>query len=203
MPEGPGSKKGKAVVRFLASPLHGRYPPPMTHVGDYFAVAGLVLFCVSVFGLKWITVGVKDVLGIRQSLGLEGPTVSFGLFESPWAWGMVAVLVLVVVGLWFVQTRGGITLGAGIYCLCFNVLFYVGAWQKINAIIGDIERLARAVPFIGEVLSQAVSQMAKEFLLVRVSLGYWLFIPAGLLLVAGGSLRLASRPREMSGVGSP
>jgi hypothetical protein len=174
---------GNIVLRFFSSPLRSKYPPPMTHIGDYFAVAGLVLFCISVFGLDWMAVGVKDLLGIGKTLGIKGPRVGYGLFVSPWAWGMVAVLVITVAGVWFVQTRGGITLGAGIYCLVFNVVFFIGAWHKINAIIGDIAKVARNVPFIGQMLGEAVNT---------------LFIPAGLLLVTGGALRLASRPRTIS-----
>jgi hypothetical protein len=45
---------GNIVLRFFSSPLRSKYPPPMTHIGDYFAVAGLVLFCISVFGLDWM-----------------------------------------------------------------------------------------------------------------------------------------------------
>ena len=183
------------IASFFSLPLRSKYPPPMTHIGDYFAVAGLVIFCISVFGLKWITVGVKDVLGIGKALGVKGPETSYGLFVSPWAWGMVAVLVITIGGLWFVQTRGGITLGAGVYCLLFNVVFFIGVWHKINAIIGDIVQLAKSVPVIGQMLGEAVSRLAKTLLSVHVAAGYWLFIPAGLLLVAGGALRLASRPR--------
>jgi hypothetical protein len=196
-------KNGNKVLRFFSSPLRSKYPPPMTHIGDYFAVGGLVLFCISVFGLDWMTVSVKDVLGLGKTLGIKSPRVSYGLFISPWAWGMVAVLVITIAGIWFVQTRGGITLGAGIYCIIFNVVFFIGAWHKINAIIGDVARIARTVPFIGQVLGEVVNALAKEFLSIEVAAGYWLFIPAGLLLVTGGALRLASRPRMLSTVGAP
>jgi hypothetical protein len=75
------------------------------------------------------------------------------------------------------------------------VVFFVGAWHKINAIIGDVLKLARSIPFIGEALGIAVDRLAKEFLSVHVSAGYWLFIPTGVLLIVGGALRLASHPR--------
>lgn len=181
----------------MLSPLRGQYPPPMTQIGDYFAAAGVVLFIISVFFLKWITVGFKDVLGLGDALGMQAPQKQYGLFVSPWAWVMVGVLVALVLGIYFVQTRGGITLGLGIFCLLFNVVFYIGAWQKINAIIGNVVDLMKAIPFVGEMLGEAVSALAKTLLNVNVSVGYWLFIPAGVLLVAGGVMRLASKPRAL------
>jgi hypothetical protein len=81
---------------------------------------------------------------------------------------MVVVLVAMIAGLWFVQTRGGITLGAGIYCLIFEVIFFLGAWYKINSIIGNVVKLAQSVPIIGQALGLAVSQIAKELLVVHV-----------------------------------
>lgn len=186
-----------SFVRFLEEPIKGRYAPPMTHVGDYLAATGSVLFIVSVFFLKWITVGAKDVFDLGERFGWKIPEQQYGLFVSPWAWVMVGVLVVLVLGIYFVQTRGGVTLAVGIFCLIFNVVFYIGAWQKINAIIGDIVQLVRAVPIVGNLLGEAVNTLAKSLLSVHVSVGYWLFIPAGALLVAGGALRLAAKPRVL------
>jgi hypothetical protein len=196
MEEKPAGRN--AFVEFVTSPFHSKYPSPMTHIGDYIATVGVILFIVSVFFLKWIDVGLKDVLGVGKALGMHSPEKSYGLFVSPWAWVMVGVLVVLVLGIYFVQTRGGVTLGIGIFCLIFNIIFYIGAWQKINAIIGDIVDLAKSVPFIGQILGEAISHLAKALLAVHVAAGYWLFIPAGLLLVVGGLLRLASRPRMLS-----
>ena len=176
-----------AVYKFLRSPLDGRYPRPMSNAGDWLAAVGIVLFIIAVFALPWM----------RLRLDVFGSGVyseNFGLFTSPWAWGMVAVLVIMVAGLWFVQTRGAIILGAGIYCLVFNIIFYIGAWQKVNAIIGDIVALFRGVPYLGGLLGKVVTEVSKRILHVNVSAGYYLFIPAGILLVAGGVVRLlASR----------
>ena len=197
MEEAQTAVKRNPVVQFFASPLKGRYPAPMRHVGDWLSATGIVLFIISVFALPWIAVGAKDVLGIGKALGMKSPQMNYGLFVSPWAWVMVGVLVLVVAGLWFVQTRGGILLGAGIYCVLFNVIFYVGAWKKINGIIGDVVALARSIPFIGEALGQVISELAKNMLNVHVAAGFWLLIPAGVLLIVGGSLRLACKPKEV------
>jgi hypothetical protein len=198
MQEEVAREGGNRFVRFIASPLRGKYLPPMTQVGDYLAAAGILLFVIAVFGLDWISVGIKDVLGIGKVLGVKSPQVKYGLFVSPWAWGMVVVLVVMIAGLWFVQTRGGITLGAGIYCLIFEVIFFLGAWYKINSIIGNVVKLAQSVPIIGQALGLAVSQIAKELLVVHVGPGYWLFIPTALLLIVGGALRLASKPRSLT-----
>src|SRR5450759_3103669 len=161
MQEEVAREGGNRFVRFIASPLRGKYLPPMTQVGDYLAAAGILLFVIAVFGLDWISVGIKDVLGIGKVLGVKSPQVKYGLFVSPWAWGMVVVLVAMIAGLWFVQTRGGITLGAGIYCLIFEVIFFLGAWYKINSIIGNVVKLAQSVPIIGQALGLPVSQIAK------------------------------------------
>jgi hypothetical protein len=201
MDESVEMSTGNPVIRFLASPLHGRYLPPMSQVGDYFTVAGIVAYAVSIFALDWMKVGLKDVFGLRNTFGIKGPEMKYGLFVSPWAWVMVAVLVLIVCGFWFVQTRGGITLGAGIFCLVFDVVFFIGAWHKINAIIGDVVKLARSVPFIGDSLGEVVNVLVEDYLSVRVSTGYWLLIPAGALLIVGGALRLASRPRIATDTG--
>jgi len=175
-------------LRFLLSPLEGTYPLPMSYATDWFAIFGIAFFCVAVFALPWIKITFS---AFNWSKGKE-----FGLFESPWAWSMVAVLLLIICGIWFVQTRGYMLIGAGVYCLIFNVIFYIGAWKKINGIIGDIVRLARSIPFIGEILAKLVESAIKEHLSVKVSLGYWLFIPAGILLIISGIARTRKRPAE-------
>lgn len=180
----------------MTAPLEGRLPRPMTQPGDYVVLAGIVLYAVSVFGLKWMTVGIRDVTGIGETLGIKGPRMSFGLFKSPWAWALVVLLALAVAGLWFVQARGWISVGAGVFCLVFNVIFFIGAWHKINAIIGDVVSFARGIPFIGQALGDVVGKLAKQYLSVHVSIGYWLFIPAGILLIAGGLMRMAGWPRS-------
>jgi hypothetical protein len=45
------------------------------------------------------------------------------------------------------------------------------------------------------VLGSAVSQLVKNMLDVHVAIGYWLFIPTGILLILGGSLRLSGGRR--------
>lgn len=167
----------------------------MRQLGDWFSASGIVMFVVVVFVLPWLTVGVKDVLGIGRTFGVKTPSKNYRLFVSPWAWLMVVILVAMIAGLWFVQTRGGILLGAGIVCLLFNVIFFIGVWKKINAVIGDVVSLARNIPFIGEALGSAVSQLVKNMLDVHVAIGYWLFIPTGILLILGGFLRLAGGRR--------
>ena len=176
-----------AFYKSFRSPLDGRYPRPMSNAGDWLAALGIVLFVVAVFALPWMRLTV-NVFGSRVF------SESFGLFASPWAWGMVAVLVVMTAGLWFVQTRGAVILGAGIYCLVFNIIFYIGAWQKVTAIIGDIVGLVRSVPYFGGLFGKVITEVSKRVLHVNVSAGYYLFIPAGILLIAGGTVRLlASR----------
>jgi hypothetical protein len=199
MEEVTAGEKRNPVIEFFSSPLDGTYPAPMRQAGDWLSASGIVLFVVAVFALPWITVGVKDVFGIGNALGVKAPSKSYDLFVSPWAWIMVVLLAAIIAGLWFVQTRGGILLGAGILCLLFNVIFFIGAWKKINGIIGDVVGLARGIPFIGEALGAALSQLAKSMLSVHVSTGYWLFVPAGVLLILGGSLRLAGGRGKTAG----
>ena len=157
------------------------------------ASLGVLLFIISVFALPWITLR-------AQTMGLIIGEKSYGLFVSPWVWAMVAVLVFTLAGLWFVQTRGGIVLGAGVFCLIFNVVFYIGAWKKINAIIGDVVSLARKVPLFGELLGDIILGLTKNMLTVHVAPGYYLLIPAGILLVVGGAIRMAHRPGWDGGV---
>jgi hypothetical protein len=190
MKEASSEVKPNPVVEFFTSPLNGLHPAPMRLVADWLSAAGILLFAISVFALPWITVGIRDVLGIGKALGVDAPEKSYGLFVSPWAWLMVAVLLLMLAGLWFVQTRGAILLGAGAYCLIFNVIFYIGAWKKVNGIIGDVVGLARSIPVIGNMLGDILMELTKSMLNVHVALGFWLFVPAGVLLILGGALRL-------------
>lgn len=166
--------------------------PVFKNPGDWVAIAALVPFFVSVFGLKWISVGVRVNVFGRELV--DEKLTSLGMLEVPWYW--VALLLIVLAAFigcfFFVKARGGVTLGAGLYFLIFNVLFFVGAWYKINAIIGDITATARSVPFVGELLGNLVKQISKNVLVVRLGPGYWVFIAAGVLLVVGGSLRLAA-----------
>lgn len=170
------------VRRFFASPLNSNYAVPFRDWGDWLTLAGIILFSISVFALNWIRVGVKVPLVKEASEG-------FGLFESPWAWVTVAVFVLVLIGLWFVQTRGLVAFIAGLYCIAFSVVFYIGAWLKIRSIIGDVMELIRGVPFVGYLLEDLAAELIDKYLSINVDIGYWLFIPAGLLIAAGGFVR--------------
>ena len=187
-----------AVSRFFRSPLQSAYAPPMTQPGDWFGASGVVLFAISIFALPWITIGAEvPVPGLGDVQFYEA---NYGLFVSPWAWVMVAVLVLTLAGLWFVQTRGAILLSAGVLCLIFNVVFYVGAWKKIDAIIGDVVSLAGKVPLVGGILVELIQEFTKNILTVRVAPGYWLLIPAGILLVVGGAIRMVHQPGWDGGI---
>ena len=188
--------EGEARTHFWLAPLHGPNPRPMSMVGDWVAASGIVLFFVSVCLLPWINVGVKDVFGVTELLGIKAPSASYGLFESPWAWAMLGVLVVMLLGMYFVQTRGALVLAAGVSCLIFNVVFFIGAWQKINAIIGNVTDIARSIPIIGQALGEAVEQLTKQFLSVHVAAGFWVLIPAAVLLIVGASLRMAAEPAE-------
>ncbi|MBN1289984.1 MAG: hypothetical protein JXA49_10155 [Actinobacteria bacterium] len=156
---------------------------PFRNPGDWLVLTGLLFFAVSVFALNWISVSAKP-------FGAEVYREGYGLFVSPWAWSMVVVLGITLAGLWFVQTRGLVVLGSGLYCIAFSILFYIGTWMRIRAIIGDVVKLARSVPFIGGVLGDIAADFMKNQLAIKVDVGYWLFIPAGLLLTAGGLVRL-------------
>ncbi|MFH1149681.1 MAG: hypothetical protein V1748_04330 [Actinomycetota bacterium] len=179
---------------FWTVPLKGRYPRPMTLAGDWLAAVGAVVFLVSVCFLPWISVGVKDVMGIQEMFGIKAPSASYGLFESPWAWVLIGVFAVILCGMYFVQTRGALVLAAGIFCVLFDVMFYIGAWQKINAIIGDVIGIARTIPVIGDALGDMIISLTKQYLSVKVSVGWWLMLPAAVLLILGGSLRLAAEP---------
>ena len=179
-----------AVSRFFRSPLQSVYAPPMTQPGDWFGASGVVLFAISIFALPWITIG-------AEAMGYKVYETNYGLFVSPWAWVMVAVLVVAVAGLWFVQTRGGVVLGAGIFCLIFSVVFYIGAWKKIHAIIGDVVSLAKSVPFIGDLLGDVILGLTKNMLTVHVAPGYWLLIPAGIRWWWGGLSGWPTSPAGM------
>lgn len=159
---------------------------PFRNPGDWLALAGVLFFVVSVFALNWISVSAKP-------FGAEMYREGYSLFVSPWAWSMVAVLGIIFAGIWFVQTRGLVVLGSGLYCIAFSILFYIGTWMRIRAVIGDVVKLARSIPFIGGVLGDIAVDFMKNQLIIKVDLGYWLFIPAGLLLAAGGLVRLFGR----------
>lgn len=73
MKEARSQVKPNLVVEFFTSPLNGLHPAPMRLVADWLSAAGILLFAISVFTLPWITVGVRDVLGIGKALGWTRP----------------------------------------------------------------------------------------------------------------------------------
>ncbi len=85
--------------------------------------------------------------------GIESRSLktSVGLLDIPWFWVLVLFLILAafLVCFFLVRTRGAVTLGAGVLFLVFAVVFFFGAWYKINAIIGDLMNLFTDIPFIG------------------------------------------------------
>lgn len=170
------------VKEFFTSPLHSKYFAPFRDWGDWLTLAGILLFCISVFALDWIRISVKMPLANEVSEG-------FGLFKSPWAWVTVVALCVVLAGLWFVQTRGLAAAVTGLYCIAFSVIFYVGAWLKIRSIIGDVLELVRGIPFIGYLLEDLAANLIDKYMAISVDIGYWLFIPAGLLITVGGIVR--------------
>lgn len=202
-PATAGTGGSKGLAELFTEPLHSRFRRPMTAWYDYLSLAGLVVFAISLFATYWInvTISVPNLLTDKQVTASQG----YGLFESGWGWVALAVFIAVVAGLWFVQFRGLLSLGAGIYCLSFTVLFSIGVWWRINAIIGDYESFARTIPLVGNLIADLLVFLAKEYLDVSVSTGFWLFIPAGVLLVAGGlfryldSRRLQLRSSETDG----
>lgn len=187
-----GEKKGAmgSVEDFFSSPLRSGYPRTLSVPEDYAAVAGIVVFTIAAFALPWINVSFR-------LLGQDIYSQRFNLFVSPWAWLMIVVLLAMIAGLWFVQARGWIFIGTGIYCLVFNVIFYIGAWLKVRAIIGDVVELARGIPFIGKILGDLIQDITKKNLNVDVTWGFYLLIPAGVLLIVAGVLRLR---RKKAGV---
>ena len=172
----------KKIKGFLTSPLRSPMGPPLGFAGDWLALAGTILYFTCVAALPWIEVRVH--IG-----GLDIAKGKFGLFESPWAWALVVLGVLLVVGLWFVQMRGILTLAMGIFCWIFAIIFWVGVWKKIESIVGPIVRLARALPLFGPLIEEVLLKITKETLEVNVSWGYIFFIVAGGLLMTGGLLR--------------
>ncbi|MDD5747748.1 MAG: hypothetical protein PHP64_01630 [Actinomycetota bacterium] len=181
-----GRVSGSKFLGLLKSPLaplDSDFPHPFSIFADWIAFAGLIVSSVAIFALPWINISFS-------AFGRKVASEDFGLFESPWAWTMVAVIVAVICGIWFVQTRGYLTSAAGVYCLVFNVVFYIGAWKKINAIIGDIVGLARSIPVLGESISSFVESVMKESLDVGVALGFWVFLSGGILFLIGGILRV-------------
>jgi hypothetical protein len=171
-----------------------RYQPVFRNPGDWVALASIVPFVVSVFVLKWIAVSLRVPSYVPLVGGLESRRLrkTVGLLEIPWYWILLVLLVLAafIVCFFLIRTRGWVTLGAGLFYLLFAVLFFFGAWYKINAIIGDIMDIFAKLPLIGPILKDALSQLTKDALVVRFQPGYYVFIAAGALLAAGGLLRL-------------
>jgi hypothetical protein len=167
-----------------------RYQSVLKNPGDWVALAALVPLFVGAFALPWISVNVK-VRAFGTTL-VDRRVVTLKLFQAPWYWMAIlfAVLAAAVACFFLVRTRGAVTLGAGVYFLLFTLLFFFGAWYKINAIIGDITGTVRELPFVGQYLGALVSEISKRVLVVRLQSGYYVFITAGLLFVVGGALRL-------------
>lgn len=168
----------------------GRYQPVFRNPGDWVALAALAPFLLSVLALPWLSVTIR-VRAFGTTL-VDQKVISLKLFDVPWYWTalLFALLGVFIACFFMVRTRGAVTTGVGACFLLFNVLFFVGAWYKINAIIGDISGTVGGLPLVGRYLGALVSEISKRVLVVRLESGYYVFIAAGLLLAAGGVLRL-------------
>jgi hypothetical protein len=171
-----------------------RYQSVFRNPGDWVALAALVPFVLSVFVLEWISIRVRipDYVPIVGGIESRRLRTTVGLLDIPWYWIVLIFMVLAATVFCFflVRTRGGVTLGAGFFYLLFAVLFFFGAWYKINAIIGDIVKLFVKIPLIGQLVEEALTRLTKDALVVTFQPGFYIFIAAGLLLLAGGVLRL-------------
>jgi len=123
---------------------------------------------------------------------VDHKAVTLKLLDVPWYWtALLCVLAGAFLACFFVvRTRGAVTIAVGALFLLFNVVFFLGAWYKINAIIGDITGTVSGLPLVGRYLGALVSEISKRVLVVRVESGYYVFMAAGILLLAGGLLRL-------------
>lgn len=185
------------ISGFFSSPMRSEQASPMKDPGDWIAAAGLIVLVIAVFALPWLRIIVK--------IPYLEPTGEYGLFVSPWAWGLVFVMLVVLAGIWFVQTRGWLTIGAGAFCLIFNVIFFFGVWYKINAVIGDLLSLARHIPVIGYYFGPMIENLLRELgvdefikqgLDVSMRSGYWVFMVGGILVLTGGIVRLVNSIRS-------
>jgi len=160
--------------------------------GDWIVVISLILFLISVFALSWISIGLNfNVFGrslIRRNLK------TLGILDIPWYWLVILLVVAAaaLAGLFFPTLKGALSIVAGVYFIIFSIIFYFGAWYKINAVIGDVVSLVRELPFVGSYLGALVGEITKKVLVVRFLSGYFLFIVASVAMLAGGIVRLFS-----------
>jgi len=214
--DGGGAAAGPGkFMRFLREPLAGVFPKPMSIAGDYLSLAGALCFLVSISGLVWINAGIDldaviDRADRTPALGWIFKLAPYGskerilelipesrrdwsvkIFQVPWTWLLIIAFVGLLLGLWFVQARGGVTIGIGVFSLVFAALFYVMAIKKVAEVIGAQVSFLRMIPLIGDWLAGEAESFIKSVIFVNFSTGFYLYIVAGVLLVVGGSMRLA------------
>lgn len=186
-----------------------RYQPVFRTPGDWVAMVAVIPFLVSAFALEWVVVRVRIPSYVPLIGGIESRSLktSVGLLDIPWFWVLVLFLILAafLVCFFLVRTRGAVTLGAGVLFLLFAVVFFFGAWYKINAIVGDLMNLFTDIPFIGPLLKESLTRFTKDALVVSFQPGYYLFIASGAMLAIGGALRLFFGPvrQERAGAALP
>ncbi len=168
---------------------------PFSKPGDWVAGLGFVVAAVSCLAFPWLGISV-DLGGLQI---FKGEVRSIRFTELPCYWLVlmaiiwVAAVVLLVIG---PKWRGWVAVGAGGLYAAFSVVFFFGAWYKVHAIVGDIASLLKKVPFIGGRLAQLFEELTKSMISLHFKVGYFLFIAAALLLIAGGVWRLVSVRRE-------
>ncbi len=162
------------------------------NAGDWIVIISLALFLISVFALSWISIGL-NFRAFGRSL-VRRNLRTLGILDIPLYWFVVLLVVAAAaaVGLFFPSLKGALSVGAGVYFIIFAVIFYFGAWYKINAVIGDVISTVRELPFVGEYLGVLVSEITKRALVVRFNSGYFLFIIAAVAMFSGGIVRLLS-----------
>ena len=163
---------------------------PFANAGDWPAAGGLLAAAVSFFALPWLGVTANiDPLGYKL---FNGEVKSVSLLQLPWYWTAMLFVTWVAVAAFLLlpRSRGGVSLGVGGLYAAFAIVFFFGAWYKLHVVVGDIASILKGVPYIGGKLADMFEQATRNIVGLRVKSGYFLFIAAAVLLIAGGAVRL-------------
>jgi len=168
---------------------------PFSNIGDYLTAGGLVVAIISFLALPWL--GVNANVGALGFQLYNGELKSISFTQLPWYWILIMFVVWagVAVFLFLPKARGGVALGVGCAYAAFTVAFFFGAWYKVHAIVGDIAAALKQIPYVGTRLAALFEEATKNLISLKLKAGYWVFVVAALLLIAGGVVRLTTGRR--------
>ncbi len=160
-----------------------------SRAGCYVSAAALAIMVLSVLGIPWIKVELEldsQLLGVV----LYKDTILFKVTENEWLMAVIVLLLLVgAMGILAPRMGGFITLFCACGLLACLFVYFYGLWRKAYDILGFLNSIPIAGPFLREVAVKSVKSVTPQA-------GLYLFTGGELLLIVGSALRIKRGGKE-------